>query len=294
MKPAARQKKPGPFGRQRYDDAMTALSAMLENTPENSALNYLAGATRYLMDETGPALAFFRKVAADSSFYQDAMIHQAIIHNRENRPQQAVELLETAMEKSDAKAKVNLIPYLSAFYQEQKHYQQAVDLLQQGLSIDPENIELHYELGVLYDKMGDSEGAIEKMKQVIEMDPENADALNYLGYTYADGNIHLDKAESLIRRALELDPENGYIMDSMGWVYYRKGDYEKARQYLEKAVRLVSEDPIILEHIGDVYRKINQPKQAVKFYRQALENAPEDEAALKEKIEAAQQERLQP
>jgi tetratricopeptide (TPR) repeat protein len=281
------------LARKRYQDAKTSLSAMLKVDPQNPDLNYLAGATFYLTDDNKKALEYFQKVTADSDFYPDAMIHQAIIFNKEKNTLRAVKLLETAMAKADSEGKVSLIPYLSAFYQEQQHYQQAADLLAQGLAIDPENIELHYELGVLYDKMGNSQGAVEKMKEVIEKAPEHADALNYLGYTYADKNMNLDEAEALISRALELDPENGYILDSMGWVFYRKGEYEKARHYLEKAVSRVPDDPIILEHLGDVYHKIDLPAQAVKYYRQALENSPEDEAGLIEKIEAIDQEGLQ-
>ncbi|MFW6283972.1 MAG: tetratricopeptide repeat protein, partial [Desulfosalsimonas sp.] len=252
-------------------------------------LHYLAGAAFYLSDKTGPAMDHFRQVDSDSDFYIDAMIHQAIIYNRESRTGKAVGLLEAAMEKSDSAGKANLIPYLSAFYQEQEHYRQAESLLQQGLSINPGSTELLYELGVLYEKMGDVEAAIEKMKQVIEKDPENADALNYLGYTYADQNIHLDEAESLIRRALELKPESGHILDSMGWVHYRQGDYQKARKYLEKAVEKIDDDPIILEHLGDVYRKTDQPGRALKYYEKSLENGPEDAEAVKEKIDDLRQ-----
>lgn len=280
----------GMLGRQRYDDAIIALSGVLEHDPQNSALHYLAGAALYLSDKTDPAMDHFQQVASDSDFYIDAMIHQAIIYNRESRTGKAVGLLEAAMEKSDSAGKAALIPYLSAFYQEQEHFRQAESLLQQGLSINPGSTELLYELGVLYEKMGDVQAAIEKMKQVIEKDPENADALNYLGYTYADQNIRLEEAESLIRRALELEPESGHILDSMGWVHYRQGDYQKARKYLEKAVEKIDDDPIIFEHLGDVYRKTDQPGQALQYYKKALENGADDADAVKEKMDALQQE----
>lgn len=284
----------GMLGRQRYDDVIIALSGILEHDRQNSALHYLAGAALYLSDKTAPAMEHFQQVASDSDFYIDAMIHQAIIYNRESKTGKAVGLLESAMEKSDRSGKTALIPYLSAFYQEQEHYRQAESLLQQGLSINPGSTELLYELGVLYEKMGDVDAAIEKMKQVIEKDPENADALNYLGYTYADQNIHLEKAESLIRRALALEPESGHILDSMGWVYYRQGDYQKARKYLEEAVEKIGDDPIIFEHLGDVYRKTDQPGQALEYYKKALENGSEDVDAVKEKIDALRQQGVSP
>jgi tetratricopeptide (TPR) repeat protein len=280
----------GMLGRQQYDDAIIALSGVLEHDRQNSALHYLAGAALYLSDKTGPAMDHFQQVASDSDFYIDAMIHQAIIYNRESKTGQAVRLLEAAMEKSDSSGKAALIPYLSAFYQEQEHYRQAESLLQQGLSINPGSTELLYELGVLYEKMGDVDAAIEKMKQVIEKDPENADALNYLGYTYADQNIHLDEAESLIRRALEQEPESGHILDSMGWVHYRQGDYQKARKYLEKAVEKIGDDPIIFEHLGDVYRKTDQPGRALEYYKKALENGSDHADIVKEKMDALRQE----
>ncbi|MBS3732321.1 MAG: tetratricopeptide repeat protein [Desulfobacterales bacterium] len=284
------------LSRERYPDAMTVLSGMLEYAPDDPALHYLAGATRYMMEQFEPALAHFHSVGPDAAFYPDAMIHRALIYNKQGKPGQAVSVLEIAMDNVESTARLDLIPYLSAFYQEQGLYEQAAELLKEGLSMEPENVELHYELGVLYDRKGDRDAAIEKMKQVIRMDSENADALNYLGYTYADQGVKLDKAESLIRQALDLDPGSGYILDSMGWVYYRKGDYEAARKYLERAVDRVADDPVIFEHLADVYIKLNQREKALQYYRKARETAgrKKDKEALADKIEALEKQGVQP
>jgi len=162
-------------------------------------------------------------------------------------------------------------------------------LLETGIEIDPDNTELLFELGVLYDKNGQTDDAIEQMQKVIELDSKHADALNYLGYTYADNGIRLEEAEALIRKALEQKPENGYIIDSLGWVYYQKGMYEKAVEYIEKAARLIPDDPIVLEHLGDVYEKLGESQKALDFYQQALEKKSENAAALESKIEALRQ-----
>ncbi|MBW2652719.1 MAG: tetratricopeptide repeat protein, partial [Deltaproteobacteria bacterium] len=113
--------------------------------------------------------------------------------------------------------------------------------------------------------------------------PDNADALNYIGYTYADKGINLDKAEKLIKRALELKPQDGYIIDSMGWLYFKKGNYKKAIKHLEKAAKYASEDSIIREHLGDAYLKNNLNDKALEMYERALELEPEKDE-LKEKI----------
>ncbi|MFP4573733.1 MAG: tetratricopeptide repeat protein [Desulfobacterales bacterium] len=272
----------------RYKDAIAVLSEMLKQSPESPELNYFAGAARYMMKQFDAALKHFRFVGPADGLYPDATIHRAIILNRQDKTAEALERLEAAMQKLDDKDRLTLIPYMSAFYQEQGEYENAEKILSKGLSMDPENAELHYEMGVLYDRMGDTDAAVDKMRFVIEMEPENADALNYLGYTFADRGIRLDEAESLIRRALDIEPENGYILDSMGWLYYRKGDYKRARIYIENALEKVPDDPVILEHMGDVYLKLSDRAKALKYYRQARENTGKEEnrAELSEKIES--------
>ena len=92
-----------------------------------------------------------------------------------------------------------------------------------------------------------------KMQAVLAIDPDNGAALNFVGYTWADNNVHLEKALEYIKRAAELMPDDGYVRDSLGWVYYKIGDLEQAIVELEKASEMVDSDPIIKEHLGDVY-----------------------------------------
>ncbi|MBU4258236.1 MAG: tetratricopeptide repeat protein, partial [Proteobacteria bacterium] len=147
------------------------------------------------------------------------------------------------------------------------------------------NTELHFRLGVVYDKWNKKEASIESMKTVISLDPQNANALNYIGYTYAELGINLDEAERLIKEALKYMPDDGYITDSLGWVYYKKGLYKEALKFLKKAVNLVPDDPTILEHMGDTYLKINDKKKALMFYERSLLNREKDKAGIEKKIQ---------
>ncbi|MFP4193810.1 MAG: tetratricopeptide repeat protein [Desulfobacterales bacterium] len=276
------------LARERHGDAVVVLSEMLKQAPDSPELNYFAGAARYMMKQFDAALEHFRVIGPAHELYRDAMIHRSIILKRLGRTEEALNVLEAAMGEVDEKDQVDLIPYLSAFYQQQGDYEKAEEILSKGISIEPENAELHYEMGILYDRMEDTEAALDKMRFVIEMDPENADALNYLGYSYADKDIRLDEAEAFIRRALDIEPENGYILDSMGWVYYRKGAYERALTYIERALEKVPDDPVILEHMGDVYLRLNNREKALEYYRKARENNGGEDGRpdLSEKIES--------
>ena len=276
------------IAQKRYDDAIIILSGMLAATPDNQDLHYLAGVTKYLMKKYDEALVHLEGVGPDSRFYADAVIQQAAIYNQKELPDDAIDILETALSQlgnSQSAEKIQLIKYLSALYGERGDFDVAVDLLKKGLSIDRNNTDLLYELGVAYDRKGSMEKAVAQMEKVIELDPEHADALNYLGYTYADAGIHLDIAENLIQKALELKPDNGYVLDSMGWVFFKMGRFAEAVDYLEKAVEKVPDDPIILEHLGDAYIKQNLPEKALEIYQRALLAKEVDKTAIESKIE---------
>ena len=152
--------------------------------------------------------------------------------------------------------------------------------------MDPKHVELHFQLGATYEKLGDYEGIVREMKATIALDPKHADALNFLGYTYAERGENLDEAIALIQRALAIKPNNGYYLDSLGWAYYQKGMLDEAVRELRRAVEAVGDDPIIREHLGDAYFKKGMMAEARREWLKALELDP-DNKALREKFKAA-------
>lgn len=274
----------------RIDDAIVVLEGMAKGAPKSSEINYAAGISYFEKGELDSAMDHFKSVESDTRFYQNAVIHMAIIYYKNKDTDKGIEVLQTALSKVPEKAKLEIIPYLGSFYKEKGLLDKATAVINEGLAIDPNDLELLFELGVMYDLQGKTDEAINQMKTVIDLDSNHADALNYLGYTYADKDINLDEAEKLINRALVLKPNNGYIIDSLGWVYFRKGLLEKAASSLEKAVALIPNDPVVLEHLGDIYTKMNEPDKALEYYERALLKKEKDTVAIEEKIESLKKE----
>src|SRR4030095_2590078 len=134
----------------------------------------------------------------------------------------------------------------------------------------------------LYDK------ATELFKRAIELDPADAaQAYNYLGFMWADQNIHLEEAEDYIKRALAAEPDNGAYLDSLGWLHYRQGKYEQAlAELLSAAAALQGEDTTVFEHSGDTYSMMKQTAKALEYWQKSLVLDP-DNKSLAGKIAAA-------
>jgi tetratricopeptide (TPR) repeat protein len=274
----------------RTDDAIVVLEGMAKGAPESSEISYAAAIVYYEKKDMDLALVNFKAVKSDTKFFQNALIHMAIIYYNNEDFDTGIAVLTEAMRIVPDATKLELIPYLSSFYKEKEMTDEAIALIREGLAIDPENVALLFELGVIYDRLNKTDLAVEQMEAILILNPEHADALNYLGYTYADKGINLDEAEVMIKKALEYKPDNGYIIDSLGWLYFRQGHFEDALIQLKRAVALIPDDPIVLEHLGDIYMQMNDPVKALAYYKQALEKKDTDKKSLQEKIDRLNQE----
>jgi tetratricopeptide (TPR) repeat protein len=146
---------------------------------------------------------------------------------------------------------------------------------------------LVYARGMVNERLGNWDAAEKDLKKALEFQPENPYILNYLGYSWVDQGLNLDKAAELIEKAVKLQPDDGYIVDSLGWVYYLRGNYARAVEVLEQAVALVPHDPTINDHLGDAYWKVGRRNEARFQWKRALSFNPEDKdrIIIEQKIE---------
>ena len=153
------------------------------------------------------------------------------------------------------------------------------------MDLDPNDAGTYFHLASLYDRMNRFPKVEESLLRAIQLKPDDHMALNYLAYSYADKNIHLDQAEKLATEAVALDPENGSYLDSMGWVYYRLGKFDKAEIFLKQALEK-SNDTLIWEHLGDVQSAKGSVMTALLSWDKALQVKP-SQKKLKKKIKRA-------
>jgi tetratricopeptide (TPR) repeat protein len=218
------------------------------------------------------ALEEFKMIPLGSELYGNAQINIGIILKREGKVAQAIEVMERAVRNN--RDMPGLYVYLSSLYEEDKKLSSAEKILREGLLALPNSIDLHYSLGVLYEKTNRFHESINEMESVLKIDPANADALNFIGYTYADRGIRLDEAEKMIKKALTLKPGNVYMIDSLGWVYFRQNRMDMAIKYLKEASDGLPKDPTIAEHLGDAYAKAGKMSEAIEIYKRALKLNP--------------------
>jgi len=258
------------FIRTKNFDKANALLEKILAKKESSAARYMLAVIRYENSKLVAALAHLRKITHDDEEFENSIVLQTKILSDLKRTPEAISLVKKIIDNPNRRQPLyyNL---LAGIYVTQDQLAIGHEILKKGVELYPDNVQLLFEYGLLLEQEGKQNEAITSMEKVLKLQPDHVEALNYLGYTWADNNIHLEKALAYIKKAIALKPDNGYILDSLGWVYFRMGELEKARIALEHALTLEPKDPYIHEHMGDIYQSTGQKEKARETYRQALE-----------------------
>jgi len=126
----------------------------------------------------------------------------------------------------------------------------------------PADWRYYYVRGIAYERGNEWPKAEADFLKSLDLNPDQPQVLNYLGYSWVDKGMNLDKAMEMIQKAVAASPNDGYIVDSLGWAYYKMGQYDQAVNTLEKAVQLASTDPEINDHLGDAYWRAGRTAEA--------------------------------
>jgi tetratricopeptide (TPR) repeat protein len=257
-----------------------------EDVPEAA---YMLAVIRYQQKQLDKSMALLRTIEPESSQFEDSIYLQVRILMERQQDTQAIKLIKETLNNQDI-ASPGLYTLLASLYMEQKQIQKGYDLLDAALVKYPDNAQIYFEYGLLLEQDGSQQQAIVLMEKVLELESDHAEALNYLGYTWADNNINLEKALEYVQKSILLKPDNGYILDSLGWIYFRMGKLDLAIKEILKALELEPEDPNIHEHLGDIYQEQGQQTKAIQAYKNAEEffQKATDKTRLLKKINAVQ------
>jgi len=133
---------------------------------------------------------------------------------------------------------------------------------------DKENI--WFMRGAMFERMKNADAAEREFRKVLSNSPDNAGALNYLSYMFADRNVKLPEALTLINKALEQEPNNGAYLDTLGWLYYKMGRLAEAEELLTRALQRVPHDPTMRDHLGEVLFQRSKYREAVTQWEASL------------------------
>ncbi len=258
--------------------------------PGFDAGNMLLGEIYETLEQSAAAIEAYREIPRSSPLSWTIRLKIANALDDLERTDEAIaELRKLAAERAD---RPDALVVLGDLLRAKQRWHESIVAYDEALARidtpDQRHWRPFYARGIALERSRQWQRAEEDFLAALELQPDQPFVLNYLGYSWVDQGINLDRALEMIQRAVDLRANDGYIIDSLGWAYYRMGNFEDAVVHLERASELRPEDPTINDHLGDAYWHVGRRLEARFQWQRALTLEPEEEemvTTIKDKLE---------
>lgn len=224
------------------------------------------------------AIAIYEDIPKNSPLVWNARMHMADNLDRMGKTDASVRMLK-GLAKERPKRAAPLIE-LGDVLRRHERFKEAITAYSDALKRigEPETRHwtIFYARGIAYEQTKQWPKAEADFLTALSFEPDQPLVLNYLGYSWIDQGLHLDRALKMIEKAVDLRPRDGYIVDSLGWGLYRLGRYPEAVKKMERAVMLRPADPVINDHLGDVLWRVGRIREARFQWERAKTLGPDD------------------
>ena len=204
----------------------------------------------------------------------DALLYRELGHVylwQKNRAA-AIPAFQKALGLSPADPDTSVL--LADTYIAEKQPAQAVQLIGDAVREHPNDADLMFRAGMIFEKLRLWEDARKAYERVIQLDSNRALAKNNLAWLLAEHGGNMDVALALAQQAKEKLNDSPHVNGTIGWIYFKKGIYQTAREYLKQCVDKDQGNPTFHFQLGMAEWKLGNLPEARVALRKALRLDP--------------------
>lgn len=214
-------------------------------------------------------------------------------------------------EKNEA-ARINT--ELGQKYMQQGNLKVALEDLNKALSYDPDYVDAHTVIGLLYERIGDAKQAEDHYRRAAQLRPKGGNELNNYGTflckvgRYDESKEYFERAiadpfyntpevamtnegtcllkagkaaeaEPVLRKALERSPNSAEALFQLASTLYEKGEYFKARAFMQRFESVGQPRPESLMLGRNIELRLGNGSAASEYTRRLLQSFPESQQA---------------
>ncbi len=206
-------------------------------------------------------------------------LQQAMGAYHSGRIEEGISLLkEITVERKDFDLAYS---YLATLYKEQNKYREAVEVLREGYTNNPNNYKIIVTFGILLTEAGQFDAAIDILTKglaLIDYDPE---LWNYLGVAFWRKG-EFKSAEEAFDKALSLDKNYPIVLNNLGSLYLSRFGESKNKDFLQQAIshfeRALNLDPDYASAhngLGSTFAQAGNIDAAISSWERAVDLKPD-------------------
>lgn len=235
--------------------------------PYQTKLQQAMGA--YHSGRIGEGVTLLKEIIAERKDFDLAYSYLATLYKEQNKYKEAVEVLREGYSNNPDNYKI--IVTFGILLTEAGQFDAAIDILTKGLSLIDYDPELWNYLGVAYWRKGEFASAEEAFRKALSLDENypivfnNLGSLNLSRFGQSKNRDLLQQAILNFEQALELDPEYASAHNGLGSAFAQAGNLDAAISSWEKAVELKPDYDFPLYNLGLAFLAQENKTQALKY-----------------------------
>ena len=154
-------------------------------------------------------------------------------------------------------------------------YREAVASYETALEHQPEDTGAHADIGIAYERSGNSPAAQEHFEIAARENPQDFPLFVKMGQ-HKSSLKKYQAALGYYGQALKIDSRSGDVLSSMAFARFQLGHFEKAVAHYHEALELLPDKSGTYNNLGNALAAMGEPEKAFDSFSQALQLAPEN------------------
>jgi len=138
-------------------------------------------------------------------------------------------------EEENSKDRLNALIEQGAEFGKQGKFEDAIVFFNEAVELAPNDADLYYELGYVYEASGNFRKALDSYEKSIELDDSNAEVFYNLGNIYYRLGLNTKASESFTR-AVGINPKHKAAWYNLSVLAFQEKDFAKAVQCADNAI----------------------------------------------------------
>ncbi|MCH2045374.1 MAG: tetratricopeptide repeat protein [Saprospiraceae bacterium] len=232
-----------------FSEAAILFETAYERRKNDRGLLYNLATAHYFAEDYTPAISLLEKYVALDTKNGSVYYYLAKACKAEGQSKKANKYFDLARKNGGDQDNIEIdlgndiaaCGNEAAGYTSKGQYEKAIILLETCTKEHPKEARLHFNLGLNYQKVGNSVKALLSFK-----------------------------------RATELDPAHAKAWQGRAIIHYERQEYSEAAGYYQKTLQAGKDDELVHYKLGNCYVNLSRFQQAIKAYASAIERNPKE------------------
>jgi tetratricopeptide (TPR) repeat protein len=267
----------------RASEAVPVFQDLMLRQPADEHARYNLAVVQFTAKDYSEAIKTVQPLLVGVSTDSDALDLASAAYEETGDTPRAVALLRQAILANPKKVKY----YVDFAALSVKHdsYQVGIDIINAGITQNPNNPALHIARGILFIQKGQYPEGRADFETADRLDPSQASASAAEGLAMMQ-QANLDEALATVDTQLKRHSDDPFLHYLKAEILEQRGavvgttDFKQALRDLAEAVRLAPDFLLAHDLLGNIYLKSGQTEKAIEQCRIVLRSDPNDQTAL--------------